>query len=95
MIVHLVVAMITDALPFNRFTIISVASCGGVRTKVYNYRERQLCGGTLAGCAWVSLKGCHYWKWQDVSREENPRVRVIYHRAIFNEDSLVFIEDEN
>ena len=41
---YTVVAMITDALAFNRFTIISVAAVasGAARTKVYNYREATL-----------------------------------------------------
>lgn len=41
---YTVVAMITDDLAFNRFTVISVAAVasGAVRTKVYNYGEATL-----------------------------------------------------
>lgn len=39
---------------------------------MYNYREATLLAVVL-GRRWVCLlKGCHYSRWQDVSREENP-----------------------
>lgn len=52
---YTVVAMITDDLAFNRFTVISVAAVasGAVRTKVYNYGEATL---------WRSLLGVPFRK---------------------------------